>query len=102
MWTDLAAADAGSPEERDPHCLRPGEARRLLGGHPWRRFVAIGDSLVEGVGDAVPGYRDLSFTDRLAAELGAATPAGSLDYLNLGRSDLRMAQVREQQLAPAL
>jgi len=87
-------------EAEDPHCLRPGEAATLLRGHPWRRFAVLGDSVAEGIGDPVPGYSPLPWCDRIAAELRAHEP--DLAYLNLGRRDLRAAEVHEQQLAAAL
>jgi lysophospholipase L1-like esterase len=92
------SSQAGS-EADDPYCLRAGEAAVLLAGHPWRRFVAVGDSVVSGEGDPVPGYSHLSWVDRIAAELAAVAP---LDYLNLGQRDLLAADVRTHQLAPAL
>ena len=52
------------------------------------------------LGDSVAGYRDLPWVDRIAAELAAVRPA--LAYLNLGRRDLLAAQVRAEQLRPAL
>jgi lysophospholipase L1-like esterase len=87
-------------EADDPYCLRPGEAAAALHGHPWRRFVAMGDSVAEGIGDPVPGYSPLPWCDRIAAELRAHEP--DLAYLNLGRRDLRAAQVLERQLDAAL
>jgi EmrB/QacA subfamily drug resistance transporter len=62
---------------------------------PWRRFVVIGDSMAEGVGDPVPGYRHLGWADRVADRLGA-------EYLNLGRRNLLAAEVRDTQLDRAL
>ncbi|OLB80354.1 MAG: GDSL family lipase [Actinobacteria bacterium 13_2_20CM_2_71_6] len=87
-------------EAADPYCLRGGEAATLLAGHPWKRFVVLGDSVAEGIGDRVEGYDALPFPDRLAAELTRRQP--ELAYLNLGRRNLRTAQVRAQQLGPAL
>ncbi|MGC4880812.1 SGNH/GDSL hydrolase family protein [Micromonospora sp. DT43] len=87
-------------ESTDPYCLRPGEAAELLRGHPWRRFVAIGDSVVEGMCEPTPGYPDVQWVDRVAAELNAARPG--LAYRNLGRRGLRAHQVRAEQLDPAL
>jgi lysophospholipase L1-like esterase len=86
-------------EAEDPYCLRAGEAAALLAGHPWRRFVAVGDSVVSGEGDSVSGYSPLSWVERIAAELEAVTP---LTFLNLGQRDLLAAQVRAGQLAAAL
>ncbi|HET8658494.1 MAG TPA: SGNH/GDSL hydrolase family protein [Micromonosporaceae bacterium] len=93
----MAAAGA---EAADPYCLRPGEAAALLAGHPWRRFAVLGDSVAQGVGEPVPGYRRLGWADRLA--LALAVPRPDLAYLNLGARDLRAAQVRQRQLAAAL
>jgi lysophospholipase L1-like esterase len=87
-------------ESEDPHCLRPGESARLLTGHPWRRFVVMGDSVAEGLAEPVPGYSEAQFADRVAQELAAAAPR--LDYLNLGHRGLRTREVRAGQLGPAL
>lgn len=87
-------------EAADPHCLRAGEAGRLLAGHPWRRFAVVGDSIAEGIGDASPGYRAQSWCDRIAGALREAAPA--LDYLNLGVRDTPAERVRARQLGPAL
>lgn len=89
-----------SAESRDPHCLRDGESARLLAGHPWRRFVVLGDSVAEGLAEPVAGYSELQLADRIAAELSAAAP--TLAYLNLGHRGLRARAVRERQLGPAL
>ncbi len=96
MSTDYAR----TLEASDPHCLGDGEAERLLAGHPWRRFVALGDSITEGVTEPVAGYHPLPFADRVAAELRRARP--DLAYLNLGRRNLRASEVRTRQLGPAL
>lgn len=87
-------------EADDPHCLRDGEAAALLSGHPWRRFVALGDSLAEGIVEPQQGYRTQAWVDRLATELSNAQP--DLVYRNLGQRDLRSRQVRERQLEEAL
>ncbi|MCW3815202.1 SGNH/GDSL hydrolase family protein [Micromonospora sp. DR5-3] len=87
-------------EATDPHCLREGESAALLRGHPWRRFVVLGDSVAEGLCEPVDGYSDLQWADRIAAELRAVQPA--LVYRNLGRRGLRAHEVRAAQLAPAL
>lgn len=87
-------------EATDPWCLRPGESAELLRGHPWRRFVVLGDSVAEGMCEPADGYPDLQWADRIAAELRAVHPA--LAYLNLGRRGLRAHEVRAAQLAPAL
>jgi lysophospholipase L1-like esterase len=87
-------------ESEDPYCLRAGESARLLAGHPWRRFVVIGDSVAEGLAEPVPGYSEVQLADRLAGTLSAAAP--SFDYLNLGHRGLRTREIRASQLGPAL
>ncbi|MDQ4006110.1 MAG: SGNH/GDSL hydrolase family protein [Actinomycetota bacterium] len=67
---------------------------------PWQRFVAVGDSMTEGVGDPVPGGNLSGWADRLADAL--RTARGDLEYTNLARRGLRTEQVREQQLDRAL
>lgn len=97
LWNDREAA---LTEAADPYCLRSGEARALLEGHPWRRFAALGDSIAEGVSEPVPGYSPLPLADRIAAELSRADTR--LIYLNLGRAGQRTHEVRAGQLASAL
>jgi len=63
----------------------------------FRRFVVVGDSMAEGVGDSAPGYEHLGWADRVARELG-----DDVAYLNLGRRNLLAAQVRATQLERAL
>ncbi|MGI8665175.1 MAG: SGNH/GDSL hydrolase family protein [Jatrophihabitans sp.] len=87
-------------ELADPDCLAAGESATLLAGHPWRRFVVLGDSVANGPSFPVDGFCPLRWTDRVAAELQAATP--QLQYLNLGVSGLLAREVRESQLADAL
>lgn len=84
----------------DPDCLTAGESASLLAGHRWRRFAVLGDSVANGPFFPVPGYCPLRWSDRVAAELRTAAP--DLQYLNLGVSGLRTAEVRTGQLAPAL
>ncbi|MEU4826199.1 SGNH/GDSL hydrolase family protein [Actinomadura sp. NPDC023710] len=86
-------------EWTDPSVLAAAEAAALLAGAPWTRMVTIGDSIAEGVREPVPGYRDLSWTDRVEEALGAAP---GFTALNLGRRDLVAAQVAAEQLGPAL
>ncbi|NEA34113.1 SGNH/GDSL hydrolase family protein [Streptomyces sp. SID13031] len=83
-------------EATDEYCLAEGESAKLLTGHPWRRFVVLGDSVAEGLCSPVPGYSELQWADRLAAELQVP------DYLNLGVSGLRTREILATQLAPAL
>ena len=87
-------------ELADPDCLAAGESATVLAGHPWRRFVVLGDSVAHGPFFEVPGYCPLRWTDRVAAELRAAAPA--LQYLNLGVSGLLAREVRAGQLDRAV
>lgn len=87
-------------EADDPYCLGPGEADELLKGHPWQRFAVLGDSVAEGIGDKVPGYSELPWCDRIGAELARHQPW--FEYLNLGKRELKAAEVREAQLETAL
>jgi lysophospholipase L1-like esterase len=90
----------GQAEADDPYCLAEGEASALLAGHPWRRFVVVGDSIAEGIGDSCPGYPDEPWCDRIAAELGK--DVDGFAYLNLGVRNTQAADVASTQLAPAL
>ncbi|TCC58693.1 SGNH/GDSL hydrolase family protein [Kribbella pittospori] len=87
-------------EETDPYCLAPGESAELLVGHPWRRFVVLGDSVAEGLCEPVEGYSELQWADRIAHELQQSCP--ELVYLNLGASGLRTREILGTQLERAL
>jgi EmrB/QacA subfamily drug resistance transporter len=78
-------------ERNDPYLAGRPEFKRPR----WGRFVVVGDSMAEGVGDPVPGYEHLGWADRVARSLHA-------EYLNLGLRNLRAAEVRETQLERAL
>ncbi len=84
----------------DPDCVDPALAAISLRGAPWRRMVVLGDSVAAGVREPVPGYRDLSFAERLAAAL-AATREGFED-LSQARRNALLAEVREEQLEEAI
>jgi lysophospholipase L1-like esterase len=62
----------------------------------WRRLAVLGDSVAAGTREPHPGYRDLSWIDRIAEALPDP------DILNLARRGLLASEVREHQLAPAL
>jgi lysophospholipase L1-like esterase len=62
---------------------------------PWKRMVVVGDSVAAGVREPLDGYRDMGFADQVGEALGGA-------YLNLGVPGLRLAEIRESQLADAL
>ena len=65
-----------------------------------RRFVALGDSLTEGIGDGdeVRGYR--GWADRLAEHLARADPG--VQYANLAVRGRLAADVRDDQVPAAL
>lgn len=64
------------------------------------RYVALGDSQTEGLGDGDDTVGLRGFADRLAEHLAAADPR--LRYANLAVRGRVAAQVRAQQLGPAL
>lgn len=73
--------------------------------HPWRRYVALGDSFTEGIGDPVtekPGYHR-GWADRVAEELARLTPAGEdFAYANLAVRGKLLDQIAADQLEPAV
>ena len=64
------------------------------------RFVALGDSQTEGMGDPDPRYEYRGWADRLADRLALSNP--DLQYANLAVRGKTTRQAREEQLAPAL
>ena len=72
--------------------------------HPWRRYVAIGDSFTEGMSDADPRTEDryVGWADRLAAELSTQVPDGEFHYANLAVRGRKLADVVGPQLVAAL
>ena len=72
-----------------------------IADHPWKRFVAIGDSITEGYGmDPVEGVEHLPWVERVARALAAGRP--DFEHHNLGRRNLPAAAVRDTQLDRAL
>jgi len=86
-----------------PH---PGAGHRGNGAgnaqHPWRRFVAIGDSVTEGIGDPDPdnpgGHR--GWADRTAEELARTAP--DFAYANLAIRGRLLGQILAEQAEAAL
>ncbi len=82
-------------DARSPFVANPGS-------HPWRRYVALGDSFTEGIGDPspeVPGG-NRGWADRVAEVL-----AGSVDdfaYANLAVRGKLIGQIVAEQIEPAL
>ncbi|CAM3983832.1 SGNH/GDSL hydrolase family protein [Helcobacillus sp. ACRRO] len=70
--------------------------------HPWTRFVAIGDSFTEGIGDAdetvVGGVR--GWADRVAEQLTAGTD--DFSYANLAIRGRLYRQIIDEQIEPAI
>jgi lysophospholipase L1-like esterase len=70
--------------------------------HPWTRFVAIGDSFTEGIGDPEPqspgGNR--GWADRVAEVLSSQTQGFA--YANLAVRGRLLQQIVDEQVEPAL
>src|SRR6187402_1409010 len=70
--------------------------------HPWRRYVAIGDSFTEGIGDPEPqspgGYR--GWADRVAEVLAEQTE--DFAYANLAIRGRLLQQISDEQVDAAL
>jgi lysophospholipase L1-like esterase len=66
----------------------------------WTQFVALGDSLTEGVGDIQTDGRPRGWADRFADEI--ARRQGGLRYANLAVRGLVTAEVVTTQLRPAI
>jgi lysophospholipase L1-like esterase len=79
--------------------VQPGSDRRT-----WQRYIAVGDSFTEGLGDPDPArageYR--GWADRLAGHLAAAAPSGSVEYANLAVRGRLLPQVLAEQVPVAL
>ena len=87
-------------EAQDPYVLSPSEQSELLAGHPWSRFVVIGDSVAMGMGDPTDGYVTATWGGRVAAAL--ARERDGVTYANLARHGAKVADIRDSQLGPAL
>ncbi|HKU29525.1 MAG TPA: SGNH/GDSL hydrolase family protein [Arthrobacter sp.] len=75
----------------------PGE-----GLHPWTRYVALGDSFTEGIGDPEPdspgGHR--GWADRVAEELSRGHQ--DFAYANLAIRGRLLQQILDEQLVPCM
>jgi lysophospholipase L1-like esterase len=70
--------------------------------HPWSRYVALGDSFTEGIGDpdpASPGG-NRGWADRVAEVLSEKTD--DFAYANLAIRGRLLQQIMDEQLEPAL
>jgi lysophospholipase L1-like esterase len=72
------------------------------GAHPWRRYVALGDSFTEGVGDPDPTRPDAfrGWADRVAEVL--ARQVDDFAYANLAVRGKLIRQIVDDQIEPAL
>lgn len=73
-----------------------------LGAHPWRRFVALGDSFTEGIGDPEPAAPDghRGWADRVAEVL--SQQVDDFAYANLAVRGKLIAQIVAGQVDAAL
>ena len=73
-----------------------------LGPHPWRRFVALGDSFTEGIGDPEPASPDgnRGWADRVAEVL--SQQVDDFAYANLAVRGKLIAQIIAGQVEAAL
>ncbi|WP_243225032.1 GDSL-type esterase/lipase family protein [Microbacterium sp. CIAB417] len=82
---------------RSPRMIRP-EPVRTYPGRRWSRYVALGDSLTEGLCDPAPDGALRGWADRLALLLAAR---GGLHYANLAVRSRRVSDVCAEQLQRA-
>ncbi|GAA1950124.1 SGNH/GDSL hydrolase family protein [Microbacterium deminutum] len=84
-----------SEDNRTPYIANPQP-------HPWRRYVALGDSFTEGIGDPEPhlpgGHR--GWADRVAEVL--SQQVGDFAYANLAVRGKLIRQVVDTQIDPAI
>ena len=85
-------------DERTPGLEAPLNGLR----HPWHRYVALGDSFTEGIGDPDPENpgQHRGWADRLAEEL--AHGVDDFAYANLAVRGRLLARIIDEQLEPAL
>lgn len=69
--------------------------------HPWRRYVALGDSFTEGLEDRAPDGSFRGWADRLAQSL-ADRCGEEVGYANLAIRGRLLVPVLNEQLQPAL
>ena len=70
--------------------------------HPWSRYVAIGDSFTEGIGDPDPGSTGghRGWADRVAEVLGSTVD--DFAYANLAIRGRLLQQIIDEQAQVAL
>jgi len=77
-------------------CHAPGVRRNTT----WTSFVALGDSLTEGLYDVAPDGSHRGWADRVAERLAALTPG--FCYANLAIRGRRLGQIVDEQVPAAL
>ncbi|WP_342025375.1 SGNH/GDSL hydrolase family protein [Arthrobacter citreus] len=91
--------DSSSPSPASPDAVPAADEHPV---QPWTRYVAIGDSFTEGIGDPNPdspgGHR--GWADRVAEELARDTD--NFAYANLAIRGRLLDQIIGEQLQPAL
>lgn len=82
-----------------PDAVFDDDAARL---HPWRRYIALGDSFTEGVGDPDPARADgfRGWADRVAEVL--SSQVDDFAYANLAVRGKLIRQIIDDQLGPAI
>lgn len=96
----VAVPESVDPGVAGPESVGPGVAGP--GRHPWRRYVALGDSFTEGIGDpdpTVPGG-NRGWADRVADELGR--DVDHFSYANLAIRGRLYREIIDEQLQPAI
>jgi lysophospholipase L1-like esterase len=90
-------SEAKTPEPDKTESLTPAKVQ-----HPWLRYVALGDSFTEGIGDPDPDRpgSHRGWADRVAQELANGTE--NFAYANLAVRGRLIEQIRDEQVAPAL
>lgn len=91
-----------APFEQEPAPQQADSGHGVHALHPWHRFVALGDSFTEGIGDpdpTVPGG-NRGWADRVAEELGRSCP--DFAYANLAIRGRLYKQIIEEQVEPAI
>jgi len=68
--------------------------------HPWKNYVAVGDSFTEGTGDPVDGFQAIGCMERLAQILKRSQP--DFQFTNLAKHGLKIDEVRDMQLQKTL
>jgi lysophospholipase L1-like esterase len=87
-------------ELQDPYVVGEDVATAALAAAPWRRFGALGDSLVAGAGDLIEGYRPVYWVDRVRDALDGGR--ARIDHLNVGERNSVIADILDAQLPRVL